>query len=114
MAEKPTVAIVVDSAASLPADTKQYPRLYVVPMLLHFGDTTYTDGGDYSPTSFYRTLRRTSEVPTTSAPPPASYLEAFRRASEDARSILCLTAASRFSASFASAEAAAKALRAAS
>ena len=111
MAEKPTVAIVVDSAASLPADTEQYPRLYVVPMLLHFGETTYMDGGHYSPTSFYRTLRGTSEVPTTSAPPPASYLDAFRRASEGARSILCLTVASRFSASFASAGAAANELR---
>ena len=112
MAEKPTVAIVVDSAASLPADAKQYRRLYVVPMLLHFGETTYMDGDQYSPTSFYRTLRRTSKVPTTSAPPPASYLDAFRRASEDARSILCLTVASRFSASFASAETAAKELHA--
>lgn len=64
------------------------------------------DGRHHSPTNFYRTLRRTSEVPTTSAASPGSYLDIFRQAAEEAESILCLTVASQFSASFDSAMAA--------
>lgn len=80
-------------------------------MLLHFGGTTYEDGQDLSPAALYRTLRQTPEIPTTSAPSPEAYLKAFRQASKDTRSILCLTVASRFSASIDAAQTAAAELK---
>ena len=107
MTEKPSLAIVVDSAASLPPNAADYSQILVVPMLLHIGDTTYVDGLNFSPTNLYRTLRRASEPPTTSAPSPKTYLDTFRQASKNARSILCLTVASQFSASIDSARTAA-------
>jgi DegV family protein with EDD domain len=93
------VAIVVDSAASLPAVLSQKPGLHVVPMQLHIDGKTYLDGRDINPTDFYRMLKESSVIPTTSAPSPASFLEAFHDASKEADAVLCLTVASRFSAS---------------
>ena len=102
------VAIVVDSAASLPADGTRRPQLLVVPMGLTVGGRTYLDGRDLGPTEFYRMLKKSTTPPSTSAPSPASFLEAFKEASREAGSILCLTVASRFSSSFDSAQMAAR------
>ena len=60
-------------------------------MQFTFGDKTYLDGRDLGPTSFYRMLRQASALPTTSAPSPASYLEAFQEAARCGRSVVCLT-----------------------
>ena len=97
------VALVVDSAASLPAGLKAEPGLQVVPMRLSFGGSTYTDGVDLTPTAFYQILRGLKETPVTSAPSPASYLAAFRAAARNAGSVLCLTVSPRFSSSYDSA-----------
>ena len=89
----------MDSAASLPADAAELPGLYVVPMGVTIDGRTYLDGRDLQAADFYRLLREARELPTTSAPSPARFLEAFRSASERSAAVLCLTAASRFSAS---------------
>ena len=52
-------------------------------------------------------LRESPTLLSTSAPPPASFLDAIHRAAEKARAVLCMTVASRFSASFDSAKTAA-------
>ncbi|MCH8109089.1 MAG: DegV family protein [Chloroflexi bacterium] len=105
--QKHSVAIVVDSATSLPAEIDYDGQLQVVPMTLTLDGKTYLDGQDVTPTSFYRMLKESSVPPTTSAPSPASYLESFKQAAEKAQSILCLTVGSGFSASFDSANTAA-------
>ena len=105
-AKRERVAIVVDSAASLPTDIAQQSLLWTVPLNLTMGSRSYLDGVSVSPTEFYRMLRDSADLPTTAAPTPASYLQAFREAAHWAGSILCLTVASKFSASFDSATAA--------
>jgi DegV family protein with EDD domain len=72
-------------------------------MRLTFGARTYLDGLDLSTSDFYRMLRDSREIPTTSAPSPSSFLEAFRRAAKEAEAALCLTVSSKFSACFNSA-----------
>ena len=106
--QKHTVAIVVDSATSLPAEMNYDSQLHVVPMTLTLDGKTYLDGQDITPTSFYRMLKDSPMPPTTSAPSPASYLESFKQAAEKDQSILCLTVGSGFSSSFDSANTAAR------
>ncbi len=106
--QKHSVAIVVDSATSLPAEIGQDSQLHVVPMTLTLDGNTYLDGQDITPTSFYRMLKESSVPPTTSAPSPASYIESFKQAAERTQSILCLTVGSGFSASFDAANIAAR------
>ena len=106
MRQAPTVAVVVDSAASLPSDEACRLGLRVVPMRLTLGAKTYLDGRDLTVSEFYHKLRESKVTPSTSPPPPAGFMEAFVQAAEVAASILCITVSSRFSSSFGSATAA--------
>ena len=112
MSSPPKVAIVVDSAASLPPGFAGRPGIYVTPMTVTLDGTSYRDGIDISNTEFYRCLRSTSSPPTTSAPSTAAYVEVYNTAGRDRDAILCITAGDRFSASFDSATAAAEEMRA--
>ena len=104
---KGSVAIVVDSAASLPQDMGEHPRLYVVPMQLMMSGRSYEDGRDLTPSDFYRMLEGMNETPSTAAPSPARFLDVFRSAASEASSIVCLTVSPRFSSSYDSAMSAA-------
>jgi DegV family protein with EDD domain len=94
------VTIVTDSAASLPPGlaAEVGPGLQVVPHQLIIDGTTYRDGLDRSAGEFYKTLRTLDRPPTTSAPSPAYFLEAFEKASAVSDSVVCLIISPKFSA----------------
>ena len=95
------VALVTDSAASLPVSLREQYDIEVVPLNLVFEDRTYPDGVENG--SFYRALKSSRRPPTTTSASPGTYLEAFRRAATKAPSLLCVTVASRFSGTYQSA-----------
>jgi len=97
------VAIVTDTTACIPQEQVTKYDIEVVPVQLIFEDKAYRDGIDISPTEFYALLRQAKKLPTTSASSSDPYLEAYHKASQKAKSILCLTEPSRFSAMFNSA-----------
>ena len=97
------VAIVTDTTACIPQEQVAKYDIEVVPVQLIFEDKAYRDGIDISPTEFYALLRQAKNLPTTSASSPDPYFEAYRKASQRAKSILCITEPSRFSAMFDSA-----------
>ena len=107
MSEARKVAIVVDSAASLPSGFAQRTGIYVAPMTVTIDGESYRDGIDITSTEFYRRLRNSASPPTTSAPSVSAFLDCFQLAAKEHDSILCLTASSRFSASLDSASLAA-------
>jgi len=92
------VAVVTDTTACIPQEQVTRYDIEVVPVQLIFEDKTYRDGMDISPTEFYALLRQANKLPTTSASSPDPYIEAYRKASQRAESILCLTEPSNFSA----------------
>jgi DegV family protein with EDD domain len=98
------VAIVTDTTACVPQEQVDRYDIEVVPVQLIVGEKTYRDGLDITPTEFYSLLRQSKNLPTTSSSSPEPYLEAYRRASEKAESILCITEPARFSAMFDSAK----------
>lgn len=106
-----STAIIVDSAASLPLDAANLSGVFIVPMTLTLDGASYLDGQDITPTQFYRRLRATDALPTTSAPPPARYAAEFRRAAADHSAILCIATGARFSAAMDSAAIAAAEFR---
>lgn len=101
------VAVVVDSAASLPSNAASDPQMWIVPMQLTIGDRTFHDGRDLTPAEFYRMLPSVDGRTTTSAPAPAAYVSAFSEAAEKYSSIVCLTVARHVSSSYDSAKTAA-------
>jgi len=101
MAEK--VAIITDSSACIPQELVEKYGIQLVPMNVIFGDKTYQDGIDITPSGFYALLRQAKELPATSHSSPGAHLEAYRRASLRADNILCITLSSKFSGQFNSA-----------
>ena len=97
------VAIVTDTTACIPQEQVERYDIEVVPVELIFEDKAYRDGIDISPAEFYALLRQAKKLPTTSTSSPSPYLETYRKASQRAESILCITESSKFSAMFNSA-----------
>jgi len=106
LARRP-VGIVTDSAADLPEEIIRAHGIKVVPLLLVKGGESYRDGLDITAEEFHRTLRDGGVLPTTSQPPPGAFLEAYRRASEEAEEVVGVFLGSNLSGTFRSAEAAA-------
>ncbi len=105
LARRP-VGVVTDSAADLPDEIVRAHGIQVVPLMLVEGDTVYRDGVDVTATQFHEMLAAQEALPTTSQPPPASFLEGFKRAAEDAEQVVGVILGSSLSGTFASAEAA--------
>ncbi len=72
------VRIVTDSTADLPADLAKALDITVVPCNLHFGQETFRDGIDMDADGFYRRLVSEAQLPTTSQPSPAVFLEVYK------------------------------------
>lgn len=101
--DRACVAVVTDSAASLPPGTVEELDLSVVPMTIAIGDGVNADG-ELEPEEVVR--RAAHRRATTSAPSPGAYLEAFERLA--GRPVVVATVARDMSASYASAVAAAR------
>ena len=103
MVQEHNVAVVVDSCSCLPQEVIAGLPLFVASHELTVDGHTFLDGVDIGPDEFYRMVRTAPIPPTTSAPGPATFLNAFREASHSARNVLCLTLATNFSAAYDSA-----------
>jgi DegV family protein with EDD domain len=93
-----TTAIVTDSNISLPPALLAALPVFVVPMEIHHDGQVYRDGVDITPHEFYDLQRDAQRMPTTSAPQPGAFVEAFERAAKTADQIVCLTLSAELSA----------------
>ena len=102
------VAVVTDSAAALTPDLIAEHGLFVPRMELTVNGKTYEDVGGSELDDYYEQLAQSTEIPTTSAPKPAEYIEQFQLAAENSKSIFCVSLSAKLSAAFDSATVAAK------
>ena len=100
----PKVAIITDTTACIPQELAEKHDIELVPIVFIFGDESYRDGIDMSTAEFYARLRQAKKLPTTSGSLPTPYLEAYRKASQRAGSILCITIPAKFSGLYNSAQ----------
>ncbi len=84
------VAVVTDSSSCIAGEIARSHGIEIVPYDLVFEGRVYRDGVD-PPGDFYGLLRKSKRPPTTAAPSPGQYLEAFEAASKRAESVLCIT-----------------------
>lgn len=92
------VAIIIDSTTTIPKDYIEKYNITVVPVNLIIEGRIYLDGIDLQPHEYYPMLKKAKKLPTTSAPPPTSFLEAYRQASNGQKDILCICISSKMSA----------------
>ena len=102
------LAIVTDSACDLPEAARRAHGIHVVPLSLIYGERVLRDGIDIDSDTFVEGLRR-GEHPTTSQPPPAAFLETYRRAAADGEQVIAVLLAGALSGTFASGQTAARA-----
>lgn len=85
------VGIVTDTIACLPRELVEEYGIKIVSINIIFEDKVYRDEVDITPSEVYRLLKQTDSLPTTSAPSPSAFLEAYRELSQSAENILCLS-----------------------
>jgi len=91
------IGIVVDSCCDLPKAILEKFDIKVVPANINIGKHSYEDGVDMTREALYRKMEE-GIIPTTSAPAPGKFLEAYRELAERARTILSIHATSKLSA----------------
>ncbi|MGD8624680.1 MAG: DegV family protein [Anaerolineae bacterium] len=97
----PNIAIVTDTDASLPAGLAARYGIRQVPILVHFGQETLKTGEEIDDAALFARVDRGSRLPTTSAPAPGQFSEAYKAAfAEGADEILCLTVSGEVSATY--------------
>jgi DegV family protein with EDD domain len=108
-AERRLVAVVTDSSSDLPDAVLDRHHIALVPLQVVFGESTFRDRVELKPEEFYRRLRTSAELPTTSQPAPADFIQAFRDAGQEAEEIVAVLLGSTLSGTFNAAQAAIRA-----
>lgn len=85
------VAVIADSTCCVPREIIDRYGISLVPLQIHYEGKTYRDGVDISPAEVYAIMKQKKKLPTTSTPSIGEFLNAFNRASEQAKSVLCIT-----------------------
>ena len=96
-----TTRIVIDSSADVRADLKN--RFSIVPLSIHFADTTYLDGVTIDHQAFYEKLMESDILPTTSQASPAAFTQVFQEAADSGEEVIVLTLSAKLSGTFQSA-----------
>ena len=91
------VRVVADSSVCLPKELIEKYRIELVPETIIFGTKVYRDGVDLVPRDFYVMLGQAKDLPTTSAPSPQDFIDAYQKAAQDANAIACILVTSGFS-----------------
>ena len=91
------VRIVADSSVCLPKELVAEYNIELVPETIIFGSTVYRDGVDLVPREFYIKLGQAQDLPTTSAPSPQDFTNAFLRSAKEASGIVCILVTAGFS-----------------
>ena len=102
-----SIAIITDSDASLPADVAARYNIRQVPILIQFGVETFRTEIDIDDAGLFARIDREGKLPTTAAPSPGQFLEAFQAAfAAGADAVICICVSSQISATYAAALAA--------
>jgi DegV family protein with EDD domain len=92
-----SAAIITDSIGCIPRDMVDGYGIEIVSPNIYFDGSVYRDWIDITPSQAYQLLEENPDRFTTSAPPPEAFVEAYRKVSQRAASILCITLSSKVS-----------------
>ena len=99
------IAVITDTDASLPADLAERHQIRQVPINIHFGDESLRTGLDIDDTELFQRIDREGRLPTTSAPAPGQFAEAYEAAfSSGADAVICFCVSGEVSATYGAAE----------
>ena len=97
------VAIVTDSTSYIPKENLEQYLIRVAPQVLIWGEQTYEDGGDISPSEFYTRLKTAKTMPSTSQATPGTFDKIFAALLEQDYQVLAILLSEKLSGTIASA-----------
>ena len=80
MTAQAAVHIITDSSCDLDEDIAADLGVTVVPLEIRFGMQSFTDRVELSTADFWKRCRTSDELPSTAAPAPGAFAEAYQRA----------------------------------
>jgi DegV family protein with EDD domain len=85
-----SIAIITDTDSSLPADVAARYGIRQVPIAVLFGQETFKTGVDIDDAQVFARVDREGKLPTTSAPAPGDFVEAYQAAFDaGASAVIC-------------------------
>jgi len=84
------ICIVTDSTCDIPPDLAERWNISIVPCYINFSDKSYLDRVELSREEFYRLLVSSDTLPTTAAPPPGMFADAYQQVLDRATGIISI------------------------
>ncbi|MFC2062851.1 DegV family protein [Chloroflexota bacterium] len=95
-----TVKIITDSVADVPPQIAKDLGITIVPLVVSFGTDFYRDGVDLTTEKFYDKLAHSRVFPTTGAPGPGVFAEAYDRLAKETDGIIAIIVSAKVSATY--------------
>ncbi len=102
------IAIVTDSTADLTKQMAEEYDITVAPLSVNFGDKSFLDGIEISPEEFYKKLRSSDRLPTTSQVSVGNFVELYKKLAEKVDTIISIHISDKLSGTYQAAVLAAK------
>lgn len=94
------VKVITGSETGITPELAKRFNVELVPYYVSYNHRTYTEGVDFDKDDFYRWLRESNELPTTSHPTLSDIIAAFKAAKRDSDSIIYIAISSKYSKPF--------------
>jgi DegV family protein with EDD domain len=101
------IQIITDTDSNLPLEYGKNHDIQLVPITIQFGEESFDDNFEIQNPELFQRIDKTGKLPTTAAPSPTAFVNAFSTAFKNgADSIICICVSSKVSRTYESALAA--------
>jgi DegV family protein with EDD domain len=101
----PAIAIITDTDSSLPNEIIEKFAIRHVPINIHFGEEAFESDFEINDTQLFERIDREGKLPTTAAPTPGKFSQAFEAAFEQgADAVICFCVSAEISATYTAAK----------
>lgn len=108
---KTKITIVTDSSSYIPESATEGLDIAVIPLWLIWGEEHFRDGVDIQPAEFYKKLKESSALPTSSQPSAKEFELFYKKVLENSEEIVSVLVSSKISGTIASAQSAVNELK---